>query len=345
MKIYANQIDQQLNKGLAPCYLIFGDEPFQIDDCRKKIKAIAKQQGFDEFIRLTNDDQFDWLEITGHVQSLSLFSSKKVIEVELPSNKVGKAGSDMLKKIAPDLGEDTLLVLFGPKLDASQTKSAWFKALDKNGLYIPVYDIDGNHLNRWLQQQLSVHGLTMDKDAQQYLLNFTAGNLLATSQELQKLNMALGQLHIDISIIERFVANQARFSVFQFIDSLWAGNSERCMTILQRLKIEEFEPNIILWSLQKDIMLVHQIQCNLAVGKPAKTVFDHHRIWKNKQQIYLNAAQQQPTAMINESIDLLTKIDYALKTFSTQCPYTMFGHIALLLSGNRQLTGLSLPSQ
>lgn len=344
MKIYANQIEQNITTGLSGCYLLFGDEPFQIDDCRKKIKHHAAQQGFSEVIRLSDDDTFDWQDLLQHCQAMSLFSDKKLIELELTSNKIGKAGSEVLKQIAPELGPETILILFGPKLDSNQTKSAWFKALDKQGVYIPVYEIDGHHLNRWLQNQLNEHGLSMAPNAQQFLLSFTAGNLLATSQELQKLKMALGnERPIDLETIEKIVADQAKYSVFQFIDSLWAGNAELCVTIIQRLKLEEFEPNIILWSLQKDLLLMQQLQATLAAGQAPKVIFDQYRVWKNKQSVYLNAANRLNHQTIKEAIRLLTEIDVAIKSFSNQCPYSMFAHLALLLTGQSNVYGLKLP--
>lgn len=343
MKVYANQIQQQLSKSLSGCYLIFGDEPFQIDDCRKKIKAQAKNQGFEEFIRLTEDDQFDWHDLTHHCQAMSLFAEKKLIELELTGSKVNKAASDVLKQIAPELGDETILVLFGPKLDASQTKSAWFKALDSKGLYVPVYDIDGHHLNRWLQQQLAEYGMSMDQDAQQYLLNFTAGNLLASYQEIQKLNLALGPQHINIDTIEKFVADQAKYTVFQLMDSLWANNPERCMAILQRLKLEELEPNILLWSFQKDLLLLSQLQACLSQNQAPKAIFDKNRIWKNKQAVYLNAANNIPATSMRASLKLLSEVDIAMKRFTEQCPYSMFAHIILLLSGYENIQGIQLP--
>lgn len=236
------------------------------------------------------------------------------------------------------------MVLFGPKLDASQTKSAWFKALDKIGVYIPVYEIEGHHLSRWLQQQLQSLQLNMAPDAQQFLLDFTAGNLLATSQELQKLKMALPPTQsIDLTVIQSFVSDQARYSVFQFIDSIWSGKSELAMTILQRLKLEEFEPNIILWSLQKDLLLVQQIHSAMQAGQPVKPVFDQHRVWKNKQAIFQNAAARLSATQVAKATSLVVQIDTAIKTFSQQCPYTMFGHVALLLSGQSHIEPLPLP--
>ena len=66
MRIYANQLAQQLSRGLAPFYMVFGDEPFQVDECIRHIRQNARQQGFDEVINLTAGAQFDWQELDGH---------------------------------------------------------------------------------------------------------------------------------------------------------------------------------------------------------------------------------------------------------------------------------------
>ena len=132
MKLYANQLPAELNKGLKPCYMLFGDEPFQISEARDFIKASAKNAGIEEVIRLVEDDLFDWQDLRQHCQEMSLFATSKIIELELTSSKVAKQGAEILKEIEPELnaspGSEIILVLFGPKLDAPQTKTAWKKA-------------------------------------------------------------------------------------------------------------------------------------------------------------------------------------------------------------------------
>ncbi len=342
MKIYANQLPNQLQKGLGPCYLLFGDEPFQIDDGRKQIKIAAKAAGFEEVIRLTQDDQFQWQDLVQHFQAMSLFSEQKLIELELTNNKIGKEGADVLKQIAENFDNDTVLVLFGAKLDASQTKSAWFKALDSKGVYVPVYDIDGNHLNKWLQQQLNTRSMRMSPDAAQYLLQFTIGNLLATAQELDKLLMALGNETVyDLNIIQRFVADQSKYSVFQLMDAIWAQQSEKAVTILSRLKAEEFEPNILFWSFQKDVLLIHELQIAGLSQLPTKDVFARYRLWQSKQKQFERVAQLIPSEVINDAIDLLHNIDLAIKRFDGRCIYSLFAQLALILCGS--MSSQSLP--
>jgi DNA polymerase-3 subunit delta len=343
MKLYANQLATQLNKGLQPCYLLFGDEPFQIDDSRRQIKHIAKQSGVEEFIRLSDDDQFDWNELTEHCQMMSLFASKKLIELELSSGKIPKQGSDILQQIAPQLSDETILVIFGPKLEQSQTRAKWFKTLDALGCYVPVYEIEGQHLNRWLQQQLQQRQLVMSADAQAFLLTLTAGNLLACSQELEKITLATNSHRIELSDIQDLVADQSRFSAFQFIDKLWAGDANACLTILQRLKLEELEPNILLWALQKDVVMLQQVQQAQLFNLDTKAVFDKHRVWKNKQQQFLRLTQNVTPEQLNKALEMLSDIDKALKHTSVPCPYTLFAHIVVLLTQGNSVIELPLP--
>ncbi len=343
MKIYANQISNTLKGGLAPCYLLFGDEPFQIDDCRLQIKQTAKQQGVEEFIRLSDDDQFEWDELIDHCQSMSLFSSSKVIELELTSGKMPKAGSDAIKQVVEQLSNETCLVIFGPKLESSQTRAAWFKSLDKLGVYIPVYDIDGNHLQRWLKEQLSKRKMQMSFDAQTYLLEFTAGNLLACAQELEKIAMALGPVNIALADVKSLVADQSRYSVFQLLDQLWAGNAKQCIHTLERLKVEELEPNIILWALQKDVMLIQQLNQAMTYQLDTKPILDEHKVWKNKQSQYLNQAKRIPSDILTAAVHQLSQIDQAIKFHHVNCPYSLFAHVCLMLTGAGALANVELP--
>lgn len=348
MKLYANQLPTELKKGLSAAYLIFGDEPFQISESRDYIREAAKKAGIQEIIRLVDDDQFDWQDLRQHCQELSLFASSKLIELEVLSSKLPKNATEILKEIATELSTDpmseTILVLFGPKLDASQTKGAWFKSLSNVGHYIPVYEIDGQHLKRWLQTQLSKRQLSMPLEAQEYLLSFTAGNLLACSQELDKLKMALPDSPtLSLNAVQKYVENQSRYTVFQLMEAVIAGNAQRAMTILSRLKLEEFEPNILLWSLQKEALILKALCEAAAKGINAKTIFDQQRVWKNKQAGYIGASQRLNAPLVNSVVSDLSKFDLSLKQFQLSCPYTLAAHCCLKLCGFAQLNQFEFP--
>lgn len=78
MKIYANQLEQQLLKGLQSCYLIVGDEPLQLKEATDAIRKKAQSEGFTEREILHVDNKFKWDMLTASMGTLSLFAEKKI---------------------------------------------------------------------------------------------------------------------------------------------------------------------------------------------------------------------------------------------------------------------------
>ncbi|MBH0097497.1 hypothetical protein I6E61_14010, partial [Psychrobacter sp. NZS113] len=135
MRCYANQLPSELNKGLKPFYLVFGEEPFQEAQCVQQIRDSAKQQGFDEVIKFTLMQGFDWQEIIAQYQSMSLFSARTIIELDLNQQKPGVIGSNTFKKVVELVNPDTILIVKGAKASQEVQRGAWFKALDKLGVF------------------------------------------------------------------------------------------------------------------------------------------------------------------------------------------------------------------
>ena len=100
MQVYPNRFNATLKKGLQPFYLIFGDEPQQKLTAINQIRELATEQGFDERQTLVADAQFDWSTLLEATQTLSLFSSRQYIELELPTGKPGTQGSKILTELS-----------------------------------------------------------------------------------------------------------------------------------------------------------------------------------------------------------------------------------------------------
>ena len=102
-KLYANQLAQQVQGTLAPCYLLFGEEPLQKLEAIDAIRAAARQQGYSERISLTADAQFDWNELSNELQAMSLFAERRLIELELAQQKLTPAAAEQLKALPQQL--------------------------------------------------------------------------------------------------------------------------------------------------------------------------------------------------------------------------------------------------
>ncbi|MGY0639658.1 MAG: DNA polymerase III subunit delta, partial [Paraglaciecola chathamensis] len=222
MQVYPNRFAASLNKGLQPFYLIFGDEPQQKLTAINQIREIALAQGFDERQTLVADAQFDWLTLLEATQTLSLFSSRQYIELELPTGKPGTQGSKILTELSTQNNPDILLVIHGAKIGKDVQNSKWFKALDKQGSYVPCYPLEGNALHQWLTEQMRTQGLNASSDISRLLAEYCEGNLLAASQEIEKLCLLYPNGNPTLEQVEQAVVDQSRYNVFQLIDVLLA---------------------------------------------------------------------------------------------------------------------------
>lgn len=136
MRIYADKLADHLAKHLKQVYLIFGNEPLLIQESRQAIQKTALQHGFEERHRFAVDASLDWNQVYDCFQALSLFSSRQLIELEIPESGVTTAISKELQTLCDMLHDDIMLVIIGTKLTKAQENAKWFKALNTKGDWV-----------------------------------------------------------------------------------------------------------------------------------------------------------------------------------------------------------------
>lgn len=337
MRVYLNKLTQQLKQPLPQVVMLFGDEPYQLQQALDQIRQAAKQQGCEERIRFSHDNQFKWQQLFDEAQELSLFASKKLIELEMPSVKPGRDGGKALVEWSELVDNEHILLLWGGKVAREQTNSKWFKTLDKQGWYIPVYDIDSQQLPNWLQQQFQQNNLQVTPDAIGLMCRLFEGNLLSAAQEVTRLGLLHPNQLIDVQQIRDAVSDQSRFNVFQLVDDLLAGKLSKATHVLERLKGEEVEPVIISWALQKEVDSLIAIHKQQQQGQALAQIFKGLRIWDKKQGMYKATLQRLDLAKLKQIHDALALFDLEYKSSGLAHPYTLLAHCCALFSGQAQL--------
>lgn len=331
MQVYPNRFHQHIQQhGLSPFILIFGDEPQQKLDMLDDLRCLAKSLGFDERQTLLADSDFSWSQLINATQSMSLFSDKQYIELTLPTGKPGAEGSKVLTAIAENPSPETLIVIQGPKITQDVQKAKWFKALEGQGVFAHCYALEGKQLNQWIEYRCREVKLNISPAGLNLLADFSEGNLIAAKQEIEKLALSYagnGQ-EVDEKILAAGMVDQSRFTVFQFVDDLLAGDIQKAIKILYRLESEGVEPNIILWNLIKEAQTL--AECQAMQSLEGKLNFNKLRIWQNKQALYQNALRRLLPSHIKILNTRLQQADLILKSEQTARPYILLSHLALL---------------
>jgi len=331
MRVYSEQLAQELSTGLRACYLILGDEPLQKMECLHLVRQSARKAGFSDVYRFsTEEEPLPWNDIYTASQSLSLFSTRQIIELDV-SDKWPKEWPDRIQELQKNLHPDVLLIVLGPRINSQQSKSRWFTALNEQGVHIPVSFPDARFFPRWMQNRCQQHGIRVSSDGLTFLCHAFEGNLLAAAQELEKLAL----LNIPSPIALETLQNA--FDPFQWMDTLLDGKSQRGLRMLLQLRQEGVEPGFLCWTIAKDIELLWSLRQAQDARQSLAPIFQYAKTWQNRQQKLTQALQRLSATQIQDMLQMLTELDRSIRTFDNDAAWLWLETLTLAFRGTNSL--------
>ena len=224
---------------LKPVYLIAGEEHLLVLEAADALRTRAKQLGYAEREILDVDQRFDWNALAQSASAMSLFATRKLIDLRLPTGKAGREGGAAIAEYCANPPPDTVLLITALEWSRRDHEpSAWVGAVDKAGTYVPVWPMKLEELPGWIGQRMASRGLHPDAGAIAALAERVEGNSLAATQEIDKLALLHGSAPLDANTLEELVADSARFDVFKLIDAALRGDATRALRILEGLRAE-----------------------------------------------------------------------------------------------------------
>ncbi|TRW49418.1 DNA polymerase III subunit delta [Aliidiomarina halalkaliphila] len=327
MQVQAHQLDQHLQDKLQGVYLVFGDDPFLLNQTLDRIRSAAKAQGFEERQRFTQDRDFAWESLQTAGQTMSLFTSQQLIELELPDAKPGREGGQALQDFLAQQSPDQILLVFGPRLRKDQQKTKWFQALSQAGMFVPLYTPDRNQLPNFIKERAAHYQLVISGAAIEQLCDWYEGNLLALDQSLMRLSLTHADGEIGVEQIRLQNHDNSRFDIFALRDAVLHQHHKEYVHCLQRLMETGTEPTLILWTLQKLHQALLAIQQAQQRQQPLQTIWNQEQIWSSQQQLYLGLAKQQTPELIGRRLHLLERLERSIKRDSGESVFLLALHI------------------
>ncbi len=293
MKLAPSQLRAHLDKGLAPIYLVSGDEPLQRLEAVDQIRHAARASGYTEREVLEVGKGFEWQTLIDAAASLSLFAERRLIELRM-SPKPGREGGQALAAYAADPPADILLLISCDKIDANGQKSKWFKALLGAGVVIQTWPVERAELPDWIARRMRSRGMQPTAEAVALLADRVEGNLLAASQEVEKLLLLHGPGRIDVDAVAAAVADSARFNVFTLVDNALSGHVARTVRMIDGLRGEGVSPVVVAWALGREIRAMTRMAQLLTDGQPLESILARHRVWERRKPLLRMALKRTP---------------------------------------------------
>jgi DNA polymerase-3 subunit delta len=332
MRATPEQLERQLARGLAPVYVVSGDEPLQSAEALDAIRAAARGAGCSERLVLDVDGTFDWTIFAHHAHSLSLFGERRILELRMPGGKPGAAGAAALTRYAEEPNPGDVLVVSCPRLDANALASRWYRALERAGVAVAVWPIPRRELPTWIGRRMVAVGLEPTAEAAAALAERVEGNLLACVQEIAKLHMLHGGGPVETEDVYAAVADSARFDVFDLVDSALAGHAARTVRITRTLREEGVEPLPVLGSLAWTIRSMAEMARGLEDGASLERLLERQRPWRRRQRMIERALGRHPPGAWWRMLRQAARVDRAIKGAGTD-PWDALERLALAVCG------------
>lgn len=309
MGVNPNQLPALLQKSLAPVYLFGGSEPLLLQECRDQVIFAAQQQGFDERNVYEVGKGFDWQLLAEDSAALSLFSSRKIVDLRLPTGRPGREGSSALVEWVEAADPDILLMISCEKWDSSLRKSKWATVLARAGVLVEIWPLKPSQLPQWIRGRMNSAGLEPEPDAISLLADLVEGNLLAAQQEIDKLVLLKPGARITAEDISRSVANSSRFDSFRLVECALLGQLGECLRVASGLQRSGVAIQAVSGALYRELTIADTVRAAVAAGENEASVFKRFRIWPARQAPLRSALQRLSEFQLGEAFRTLALID------------------------------------
>jgi DNA polymerase-3 subunit delta len=92
MRLDLSELRAHLKRGLEKLYVVHGDELLLTLEASDLIRRACRANEFEERTVLVAESRFDWTQLKDQALAISLFSSKKLVDLRIPGGKPGKSG-------------------------------------------------------------------------------------------------------------------------------------------------------------------------------------------------------------------------------------------------------------
>ena len=300
---------------LASVYLLAGEQLLVLE-AADALRAQAKRLEYTEREVLDVGQHFDWNDLARAAAGMSLFATRRLIDLRLPTGRPGIEGAKAINAFCTDPPPDVTLLITAMEW-SNKHDGAWSKKLDSTGTMVVFNAPKPNEWGAWIGARLTSRGLSATPDAAALLAGRVEGNLLAAAQEIDKLAVLHEQGRIDATEMENLVADSARYDVFKLTDAAFVGEGARALRILAGLHSEGDELLALMgW-------LVNQLQLALRLANAqdlAAQIRTEH-LWPAREQLFRKVLRRAPREHWLQCLARASRIDRMVKGRETGNPW------------------------
>lgn len=289
-----------LKKGsILPLYLFYGEEEFLLLEALDLIIKKAVDPGARDFnFNTLYCRETPALEIVNLCQTLPFMSERRLV-IAKDFDALKAADLEELVPYLKDPSPSTCLVMVSSQ--GKYDKKSVISAVEAHGAVTRFYPLLDREITGWIEGWAKAHGLSMQRDAAQYLWQTLGNDLQKIGNELEKVSIYIKEKKVvSFEDMKTVVGDFREYTSFDLAAALGSKDREKAFLILSRLIQEGEAPVGLLGSIAWNFRRLLQAKTMEAAGAGADEIMK-----KMRPPVIFHQVPQFKSQMKSYSLDEL----------------------------------------
>lgn len=300
-------------KQVKPIYVIAGKQQSLVNQaCQKLLDELMPSEQRQQGLFTLDPEQLTPAELLDEVKTAGFLTDRKVVLLKNADSFIS-AHRETLEKYFDNPAGGSILI-FTVKTWQSNTRLA--KKLSKTGELISISEPKGKNLNSYVADYAAnEHNKQLTPAACELLVMLAGAKPGLLTGEIDKLAAYVGDKEkIEPADVEALSAGSTMLNVFEVIDLMTAGKTERAVSRLRTIFAEDKSAEYtIVGAFAYYFRKMFDAKVLLSRGVSPSQTAGKLRIWKNKREFF-NAVGNLELKQIGGYISGLAETDYRIKT-------------------------------
>ncbi|MBT2690289.1 DNA polymerase III subunit delta [Bacillus sp. ISL-47] len=309
-------------KRFAPVYLLYGTEPYLINETKQLLINYVLSPEEADFNLSTYDLEETPIDTAlEDAETFPFMGERRLIflhnPVFLTSEKSKAKIEHNLAKLEAYIKEPApySVVVLAASSEKLDDRKKLTKQLKKTAAVLEAKKLNEGELKTWIRERAALNGVQIDEAAVELVLTLAGTNLFILTSEIDKLALyANDTKRIDEQMVEKMVSRSLEQNIFSLVDKIVHRKIEEALRIYYDLLKQNEEPIKILSVITGQFRLIYQVKELARRGYGQQQIAGYLKIHPFRVKLAAGQAQLFGDEELTIIMSLLADADYQMKT-------------------------------
>ncbi|HXY55408.1 MAG TPA: DNA polymerase III subunit delta [Nitrospirota bacterium] len=298
---------------ILPLYLFYGEEEFLISEALDLIIKKVVEPGSRDFNFNTlycRDTQAS--DIVNLALTLPFMTEKRLV-IAKDFDALKAADLEELIAYLNEPSPSTCLVMVSNQ--GKYDKKSVVAAVEARGAVTRFFPLLDREIVSWIEAWAKERGLSLSRDAAQYLGQTIGNDLAKISSELEKIEIYIRDRRaITFDDVKAVVGDFREYTTFDLAAALGLKNREKALLILSRLLQEGEQPVALLGSIAWNFRRLIRAKCMQSAGIGYEEIKRKLNVIFHQSELFQEQMRRFSVDELRDDFDVMLSADKALKS-------------------------------